>query len=123
VSASLRLEIFVADLDDFVDFYTRVLGFTVGRDLRDVEHAYVAVVRDGIEIGASHAWEPVDAAVRHVPAGVEIVIEVDDLAFEEQRVNASGWPVESPVRERPWGLTDFRVHDPDGYYIRLTSRR
>jgi len=83
----------------------------------------VAVVRDGIEIGASHAWEPVDAAVRHVPAGVEIVIEVDDLAFEEQRVNASGWPVESPVRERPWGLTDFRVHDPDGYYIRLTSRR
>jgi hypothetical protein len=22
---------------------------------------------------------------------------------------------------QPWGLTDFRVADPDGYYVRFTS--
>ena len=26
-----------------------------------------------------------------------------------------------PVGVRPWGQTDFRLIDPDGYYIRVTS--
>jgi len=25
--------------------------------------------------------------------------------------------------EREWGLSDFRVTDPDGYYLRFTSHR
>ncbi len=25
------------------------------------------------------------------------------------------------MRDRPWGLRDFRVVDPDGYYLRLTA--
>jgi lactoylglutathione lyase len=24
------------------------------------------------------------------------------------------------LREQPWGLHDFRVVDPDGYYLRVT---
>ncbi len=28
-----------------------------------------------------------------------------------------------PLLVRPWGLTDFRVADPDGYYLRITSRQ
>lgn len=23
---------------------------------------------------------------------------------------------------RPWGLKDFRICDPDGYYLRITSK-
>jgi lactoylglutathione lyase len=29
--------------------------------------------------------------------------------------------VSEPMRERPWGSKDFRIVDPDGYYLRLTS--
>jgi hypothetical protein len=29
--------------------------------------------------------------------------------------------VEPPL-DRPWGLRDFRVADPDGYYLRVTTR-
>jgi hypothetical protein len=25
-----------------------------------------------------------------------------------------------PLTDRPWGLRDFRVVDPDGYYLRVT---
>jgi hypothetical protein len=25
------------------------------------------------------------------------------------------------MRERPWGLRDFRVVDPDGYHLRITN--
>ena len=26
------------------------------------------------------------------------------------------------LQERPWGLTEFRILDPAGYYLRLTDR-
>jgi hypothetical protein len=29
----------------------------------------------------------------------------------------------TPVGDRPWGLRDFRVVDPDNYYLRITSFR
>ena len=55
------------------------------------------------------------------PAGVtELVLEVDDVAAERDRVVAAGWPLEEDLRRRPWGLTDFRVLDPAGYYLRIT---
>ncbi|WP_350223849.1 hypothetical protein [Rhizobium sp. CNPSo 3490] len=32
----------------------------------------------------------------------------------------SGWPL-SALAMQPWGLPDFRLVDPDGYYVRVTS--
>ena len=54
-------------------------------------------------------------------AGVEIVLEVDDVAAALARVEAAGHPVEEPLRARPWGRTDIRLLDPDGYYLRITG--
>jgi lactoylglutathione lyase len=117
-----RFELFVADLDAFADFYTRVLGFAIADDRRDDTPPYLSVRRGGVRIGAVHAWEPVDRSARALPTGVEIVLETDDVAAERDRVVALGWPLDDDLRERPWGLTDFRVLDPDGYYLRLTSQ-
>ena len=101
-----------------VDFYVRVLRFTVERDERD--EGYVALRRDAVLVGAARR-EPEDAAVRRPPAGVELVLEVDDLDVETDHVRAQGWPLEEPMTERPWGLRDVRLLDPDGYYWRLTT--
>jgi hypothetical protein len=38
------------------------------------------------------------------------------------RVVAAGWPLEEDLQDRPWGLTDFRILDPGGYYLRITNR-
>lgn len=54
--------------------------------------------------------------------GVEIVLEVDDVDGWRDRVVASGHPIFEPLQDRPWGLRDFRISDPDGYYLRITSR-
>jgi lactoylglutathione lyase len=75
-----------------------------------------------VRIGAARTWEQVDPRVRAVPAGVEIVLEVDDVAAAHERVLAAGYPVEQDLQRRSWGLTDFRLHDPAGYYLRITSR-
>ena len=55
-------------------------------------------------------------------AGVEIVLETPDLDALYERVQRSGYPLAAPLRDRPWGLRDFRVADPDGYYLRITTR-
>jgi catechol 2,3-dioxygenase-like lactoylglutathione lyase family enzyme len=65
-----------------------------------------------------------------VPAALRIEVFVRDLdAFADfyTRVLAfslgAGWSLAGPLQQRSWGLTDFRVHDPDGHYIRITNRR
>ena len=119
---SLRVEIFPEDLDAFVRFYTDVLGFTLTVDQRDSDHPYAAVESGSVRIGAAHAWEAVERGARAVPTGVEIVLEVDDVAEAHRRVRQAGYPLEQDLTRRPWGLTDFRVYDPAGYYLRITER-
>jgi len=37
-------------------------------------------------------------------------------------LRAAGWPLDEDLQDRPWGLRDFRILDPDGYYLRITNR-
>jgi hypothetical protein len=53
---------------------------------------------------------------------VELVLEVDDVMAERDRVITAGWPLAEDLQDRPWGLTDFRLLDPAGYYLRITGR-
>ncbi len=52
------------------------------------------------------------------------MVEVDDVAAAFTRAldaaMSQGGRVES-LTARPWGQTDFRLIDPDGYYVRVTS--
>jgi predicted enzyme related to lactoylglutathione lyase len=119
---TLRFEIFPSDLDPVVDFYTRVLRFSVSKDQRDEPSAYVSMQRGAVRVGAARRTVPDARAARLPPAGVELVLEVDDVVGERDRVAAAGWPLEQELQDRPWGLTDFRIIDPAGYYLRITSR-
>ena len=119
---TLRFEIFPADLDVTVDFYTRVLRFSLTKDQRNDPGAYVSMKRGSVQVGAARRAVPDAHPARRPPAGVELVLEVDDVAGERDRVVAAGWPLDTDLQERPWGLTDFRILDPAGYYLRITGR-
>jgi DNA-binding PadR family transcriptional regulator/predicted enzyme related to lactoylglutathione lyase len=119
---SLRFEVFVADLEATVDFYARVLGFAVAKDDRTGTPPYVALRRDAVHVGALLAAQDVPAGSRLPPTGVELVLEVDDLAAEVARIAAAGWPLHEGLARRPWGLVDVRLLDPDGHYLRVTGR-
>ncbi|MFP7494525.1 VOC family protein [Terribacillus saccharophilus] len=54
--------------------------------------------------------------------GVELVLPVPDVERVFNKIN-SIYPhsIESNITVRPWGKLDFRLVDPDGYYVRVTS--
>lgn len=119
---TLRFEIFPRNLDSVVDFYIRVLGFRVTKDERSTPKPYVALRRGSVRVGALGRDVPAAPAGRRPPMGVELVLEVDDVAAERDQVMAAGWPLDEDLQRRPWGLTDFRILDPAGYYLRITDR-
>ncbi len=122
---SMRLELFVDNIEDSVAFYTAVLGFE-----RLEGSANYAPVRNGavlIGIGSAkglrdtHYFNP-QLKQERKGLGTEIVLEVADVQGYFTKVQDSGYPILSPLVKRPWGQTDFRVADPDGYYLRITSK-
>lgn len=116
----LRCEIFAADLDRSVDFYVNVLGFVLIRDERDDESPYVYMRRGEVRVGALLHRGSLPDGVRQPPIGVELVLEVADLEAERDRI-AAAWALAADITARPWGLRDFRLLDPDGYYWRITT--
>jgi lactoylglutathione lyase len=122
-------ELFVNDVERSLAFYAAALGLQppLGYDPLGYVPVSAGRVRIGLQrhsaLPAEHHFRPAHfSGPRGV--GVEIVIEVDDVdaAFAGARdaAVAQGGQVE-PLAARPWGQTDFRLIDPDGYYIRVTS--
>lgn len=52
--------------------------------------------------------------------GVELVILVEDVEAFYQEVKQFAKVVEK-LQLKPWGLKDFRIEDPYGFYLRITS--
>ncbi len=124
---TIRFELFTADTKRSVDFYTNVLGFKEVRT--DIEGDYHQMVNDDVHIGigsaeklyAGHHFRP-EVISERKGLGVEIVLEVDDIEGLYNEVRSKGYPIERELGKREWGLVDFRIVDPDGYYLRPTSR-
>src|SRR5918994_5775040 len=116
-----RIELFVADLDESIRFYEVALGF--GLDRR--EDDYASLRRGHAVLGlAAVSKLPLDGpgpgftqsrVADGQGAGVEIVLEVEDLEDAYARFGRAGERAAEPMRTQPWGLRDFRIVDPDGY--------
>ena len=122
---TFRLELFVDDLPESIDFYHRVLEFTIGEQHSD---RFTPITNGNVRIGLNlrstlRKDHPIQAAEgERLGRGIEIVLEVDDVTAMYTHVLSQNWPISTELRQRPWGLTDFRVVDPSGYYLRITSR-
>jgi lactoylglutathione lyase len=123
---SVRLELFVQDMDQAIAFYSRILGCEVLR--REEDYASLrngtfllglgSIAKLPAESGGYFTRSKLRSALG---LGVEIVLEVDDVHVTYEHVQSCGYPIEGPLQKRNWGLTDFRLVDPNGYYLRITS--
>lgn len=125
----VRFELFVADVVSSIRFYEATLGFVAppGAD----PSGYVPVTNGRATIGLqdetslprAHHFRPEHLAGAK-GVGAEIVLEVDDVdeAYERasDAVGRGAGRIEA-IADRSWGRRDFRLVDPDGYYLRITS--
>src|SRR6266700_331375 len=122
---SVRFELFTKDPEKSVNFYTKFLDF----EILYSNDRYFSIKRDFVVIGIGYAsklreghyFRP-EVITERKGLGIEIVLEVDDIQNEYEKVKESGYPITENLTKHEWGLTDFRLVDPDRYYLRITSR-
>jgi lactoylglutathione lyase len=129
--AGLRLELFVDEVARSLHWYCDGLGFEPDPEPDSVEPGTYRPIRRGAVRLSLQAFRtlshdhPLRRAGDEAPrgVGVEIVLELADVdeltAVHARAVDAGLAP--TPLVRQPWGLTDFRLADPDGYYLRITT--
>jgi lactoylglutathione lyase len=105
--------------------FSGALGSAAPRRYED----YVQLRRGEIRLslqGDAHAVTGPHYFTPHIQSfprgtGVEISIQVADVDAEYIRAKTAGLNIVKPMLDRPWGARDFRLADPDGYFLRVTS--
>jgi lactoylglutathione lyase len=119
-----KIEIFVSDFERSRAFY-EALGFAVVRHWED--WAMLALGDNVLDLqGDAHAVEGphyFTPEIGRFPrgTGVEISIEVEDVDALYERARTLGVDIVKPIQDRPWKARDFRIADPDGYFLRITT--
>lgn len=118
LSASLT----VKDLDASIDWYAHAIGFVVD-DIREHDgRPAMAVLKAGNVRLVLSQDDGAKGTERVKGAGMSLHFttaqDVDQLA---DRVMAEGWALESEPADMPWGARAFRVRDPDGFLLSISS--
>lgn len=117
-----KFELFVTEPAESIRFY-EALGFEVVHRKAD---GYTTLRSGDTVVALSPVpwWLPLRLAafLRHPPIGTELVFYAERLeALREELVQSGHDPGE--IALQAWGDRDFRITDPDGYYVRLSEGR
>lgn len=117
-----KFELFVTNVSESVRFYES-LGFSMAHAKPD---GY-STLRSGSTVVALSPvpwWLPLRLVgfLRYPPIGTEIVLYTDRLDQLREETIAAGY-APGPVTLQQWGDRDFRLTDPDGYYVRMSEGR
>lgn len=125
---SIQIELHVPDFELVKEFYGK-LGFEVVWERKPEEMKGYLVIKKNNNIlcfwsGNEYVYE--QPYFKRFPTktkrgyGVEIVIMVEDVENYYRKVKSFANIVEE-LQKQPWGLKDFRIEDPFGFYLRFTE--
>ena len=123
-AGSVFVEFYVEDLAYYARLFCDALGFSVERDESDfmeLRSAGAVVLLNGFaDLGDGHPFDGFRAR-NDRGFGIEIGVVVADLlaahtaALQVEDCSVTG------IVARDWGMTDFRILTPHGYYLRVTT--
>lgn len=125
----ILLELHVPDFEKAKEFYGK-LGFEVVWERRPEGKKGYLILKRGNSIlcfwaGNNEVWNQnyFKQFPKNTKRGyaVEIVIMVENVERFYEKVKNFVRVVEE-LQLRPWGLKDFRIEDPFGFYIRFTEQ-
>jgi len=112
---SSRFMLHPRDLDRSLAFYRDVLGLHPMREFgRGDSRGVVFFLGGGF-------LELTDRQVEPPSSSTEIWLQVRDVHRAEQELRAAGVPFIESAIEKPWGLLELRVSDPDGLVLILVE--
>jgi lactoylglutathione lyase len=121
--AESKFELATTDPSRDTAFYSK-LGFSV---VAKTSYGYVTLKSGPVVIALSPVarFDSHDTAslskLRHPPVGVEIVLyTTENLDEKHARLRSLGLKP-TDIRLQAWGVRDFRITDPGGYYIRISE--
>jgi predicted enzyme related to lactoylglutathione lyase len=111
---SSRILLRPTDLARSHAFYGDVLGLAVYRDFGPPEHrGVVYFLGNGLLEVSGHAEQR--------PAGLELWLQVRNVAGEHERLARAGVTVARSPRREPWGLVERWIEGPDGVRIAVVA--
>ena len=124
----ILIELHVPDFEKVKEFYGK-LGFEVVWERKPEDKKGYLVMKRGNSIlnfwpGTEQVWN--QPYFKNFPKttkrgyAVEIVINVDNIEHLYEEVKTFVKVVEE-LKTQPWGLKDFRIEDPFGFYLRFTE--
>ena len=109
----------VRDVAATAAFYRQHLGFEIAFMMEDASYAVVA--RDGQAVHLTDA-EGDETVLRATANNISFVIEVAEIDRLWAEVEASQPPTKCrPPEDKPWGLCEFHILDPDGCLLRFAQ--
>jgi lactoylglutathione lyase len=117
-----KFELFVTDVEEAVQFYS-TLGFVVAHR-KPNGYTTLKSAATVVALSPVPGWLPLRwfGFLRHPPLGTEIVFYSDRMEELRSVLEAAGY-APGDITLQPWGDRDFRLTDPDGYYIRVSEGR
>ncbi len=125
MSVLFRVELYVKDIEESIRFYQEIVGLELfGRNERSARFNYdcfsLLITSDTI-LDDNHFFK--NKAKSDIKGnGFELIIVVDKLEKVYQRCLDNNYPIEVDVEKYPWNMRGFKIADPDGYFLRITSK-
>ena len=118
----LSAAITVRDLDASVDWYCHAIGFVVDRKYeRSGVATGVALMAGNVRLLLNQD-DGAQGSERVKGIGISLFFttaqDIDALA---ERIKAEGSTLEMEPSDTPWGTRAFRVRDPDGFMLVISS--
>ena len=124
MSVLFRVELYVSDLEESLNFYLDIIGLELyGRGERGARFNYdcFSLLLTSESVLEEKHYFNSKAKSDIKGNGFELIIVVDELEKVYQRCLDNNYPVEVEVEKYPWDMKGVKVADPDGYFIRITS--
>jgi len=120
-------ELEVSDFRKSLDFYVRVLGFSVLYDRPERPFAYLGLDAAHIMIETGGTWIT-GALEPPLGRGMNLQIAVSEISLIATRLTQAEWPLFREI-EDVWyrrgnefvGARELVVQDPDGYLLRFSE--
>ena len=124
VAVALQASLTTKDLATSLEWYQNALGFTVERKHEREGKLMAVSLRAGDVAVLLNQDDGARGLDRVKGEGLSLMLttrqSIDDIAA---RAKAAGATLDSEPTDTPWGMRVFRVRDPDGFRLVISSER